>query len=169
MPLPPGGKLTVEIGYRGNPEGEFSGAGELGLYFLEKAPAQLPVSLASIAGGAGVGVAPGTIGQRLRKEIAVKVAMNATALWPQLGPGARSFEVTAVRPDGTVEPMLWLNDYRAEWPTSYVLKEPVALPAGTRLVMTAYYDNPTKAALTAQQSLYVTGLKPSPPPATLVP
>ena len=40
MPVAGGGKLTVEIGYRGNPEGEFSGAGELGLYFLEKPPAQ---------------------------------------------------------------------------------------------------------------------------------
>ncbi len=167
MPLPSGATLTVEIGYRGNPEGEFSGAGEVGLYFLDKPPAQLPVSLAKIA--AGVSVAPGKIGERFRSEIPVKVAMNATALWPQLGPGARSFEVTAVRPDGTVEPMLWLNNYRAEWPSSYVLKDPVALPVGTRLVVTAYYDNPTTSALDAQPSLYVTGLKPSPQPATLVP
>ena len=72
---------------------------------------------------------------------------TSTALWPQLGAGAKSFEVTAIRPDGTVEPMLWVNNYRAEWPTSYILKEPVALPAGTRLVMTAYYDNATDAAL----------------------
>ena len=37
--------------------------------------------------------------------------------------------------------MLWVNNYRAEWPAPYILKEPITLPAGTRLVMTAYYDN----------------------------
>ena len=62
-------------------------------------------------------------------------------MWPRLGPGARSIEVTAIRPDGSVEPMLWVNSYRAEWPAPYILKEPITLPAGTRLVMTAYYDN----------------------------
>ena len=165
--LQAGGTLTVEIGYRGNPEGEFSGAGELGLYFLEKAPAQVPIGVGWTA--ANVSIAPGKSGERVRREIPIKTAINATALWPQLGRGARSFEVTAVRPDGTVEPMLWLNDYRVEWPTSYILREPVALPVGTRLMVTAYYDNPTETALDARPALHITGLKPSPPPATLAP
>ena len=62
-------------------------------------------------------------------------------------------EVTAIRPDSSVEPMLWVNNYRAEWPAPYVLKEPIVLPAGTRLVMTAYYDNRTAAAIAAKPSL----------------
>ena len=33
------------------------------------------------------------------------------------------------------------------------MKEPIALPAGTRLVMTAYYDNTTDAAIAAKPSL----------------
>jgi hypothetical protein len=77
--------------------------------------------------------------------------------------------VTALRPDGTVEPMLWLNNYRAEWPTAYVLREPVALPAGTRLMVTSYYDNPADAALDVRPALHITGLKTSRPRATHVP
>jgi hypothetical protein len=77
--------------------------------------------------------------------------------------------VTAIRADGTVEPMLWLNNYRVEWPTAYVLKEPVVLPAGTRLVMTAFYDNATDAALPAKPALHVTAVPASRPPATLEP
>ena len=166
-PLLAGGTLTVEIGYRGNPEGDFSGAGELGLYFLDKAPPLPAMGMASI--GANVNVAPGKIGERVRSQITIKAAIDATALWPVLGPGARSFEVTALHPDGTVEPMLWLNNYRAEWPTSYVLKEPVTLAAGTRLAITTYYDNPADTALDARPALHITGLKPSRPPATHVP
>ena len=166
-PLQSGGTLTVEIGYRGNPEGDFSGAGELGLYFIEKPPAALPMAMSSMA--ASLSVAPGKTGERFRSQITVKAAIDATALWPVLGAGARSFEVTALHPDGTVEPMLWLNNYRSEWPTSYILKEPVALSVGTRLVVTTYYDNPTDTALDARPSFHITGLKPSRPPATLVP
>lgn len=165
--LPAGGSLTVEIGYRGNPEGEFSGAGELGLYFLEKRPALAATAIELTP--PPVSVAAGKKGERVRSEMTIKTAANASALWPKLGPGATSVEITALRPDGTVEPMLWLNNYRAEWPTSYVLKEPVALPAGTRLVMTAYYDNATEAPVQVRSALHITALPQSRPPATLEP
>lgn len=159
-------RLTVEIGYRGSPDGDGSGAGDLGLYFWVK-PTQSPGAV--VVTPAAVAVAPGKSAERVRGEITIKTATSAMALWPRLGPGARSLEVTALRPDGSVEPMLWLNNYRAEWPTSYVLKEPIALPAGTRLVMTAYYDNATPAALQAAPVLHVMAVPPSRPPATHVP
>ncbi len=175
--LPAGGKLTIEIGYRGNPEGEFSGTGELGLHFLEKPPAQTATTIELAP--PPMSVPAGKKGERVRSEMTIKTAANASALWPRLGPGATSVEITALRPDGTVEPMLWLNSYRTEWPTSYVLKEPVALPAGTRLVMTAYYDNATEAAVQVRSALHITALPPrlrnatarqaSRPPATLAP
>ncbi len=167
IPLPPNGRLTIEIGYRGNQDADGSGAGELGLYFLEKPPAQPATRFSWTT--MGVTVVPGKTGERVRREITIKTAMDATALWPLLGPGARSFEVTALRPDGTVEPMLWLNNYRVEWPTSYILREPVALPAGTRLMVTAYYDNPTETALDARPALHITGRSGSRPRATHVP
>ena len=161
--LPAGGKLTVEIGYRSQYE-EGSGAGELGLYFADKA---MPVPSAMSIASAAVPMPPGKQGERVRRELTVKSAVEVKALWPNLGAGAKSFEVTAIRSDGTVEPMLWLNNYRAEWPTSYVLKEPVSLPAGTRLVLTAFYDNPTDAPLQARADLHIMVASASRPPATL--
>jgi hypothetical protein len=157
-------RLTVEIGYRGSPEGDGSGAGDLGFYYREKptpSPSFLTVTPAPVA--------VTKTNERVRGEITIKSAASATALWPKLGPGAKSLEVMAIRPDGTVEPMLWLNNYRAEWPTAYILKEPVALPAGTRLVMTAFYDNATEGALQARPALHVTAVPASRPPATLEP
>jgi hypothetical protein len=165
--LPAGGKFTIEIGYRGNQDGDFPGGAELGLYFAEQRPAQAVASI-ELAPPA-VNVAPGKKGERVRAETTIKSATNAAVLWPKLGFGAKAFEVTAIRPDGTVEPMLWLNNYRVEWPTSYRLKEPVALPAGTRLVMTAFYDNTGDAALAARPALHVVTVATSRPPATLAP
>jgi hypothetical protein len=164
--LPAGAKLTIEIGYRGGME-DASGASELGLYFAEKAPAQTPASIEITP--APLTVAPGKIGERFRAETAIKSATAIAAMWPRLGPGARSLELTAIRPDGSVEPMLWVNSFRPEWPAPYIMKEPIALPAGTRLVMTAYYDNKTDAAIAAKPSLAITALPPSRPSATLEP
>ena len=161
--LPARGKLTVEIGYRSFYE-EGSGAGELGLYFADK-DAQPPVAMTVTS--PAVAVAPGKKGERIRRELTIKSAVDVKALWPSLGAGAKSFEVTAIRADGTVEPMLWLNNSRAEWPTSYVWKEPVSLPAGTRLVVTAFYDNATDAPLQAKADLHIMAASASRPPATL--
>ena len=151
--LPAGAKLTVEIGYRGNPDGDGSGAGELGLYFADKPPGHT-LSTIDIA-AAQAAVAPGKIGARFRAESAIKSATTVTALWPRLGAGARSVEITAIRPDTTVEPLLWVNSYRPDWPAPYILKEPIDLPAGTRLVMTAYYDNKTDAPIGARPAVSI--------------
>ena len=165
--LPAGGKLAIEIGYRGNQDGDFPGSADLGLYFTDEKPTQNAAAIE--IGATAVNVAAKKSGERVRAETTIKAATNAAVLWPRLGPGARSLEVTAIRPDGVVEPMLWLNNYRAEWPTSYILKEPVSLPAGTRLVMTTFYDNAGDAALQAKPSLHVVTVQSSRPPATLAP
>ena len=159
-----GTRLTVEIGYRGNPDGDGSGAGDLGFYFSAK-PVQSTSQL--IVTPAPATVAASKTNERVRGEITIKSAATVTALWPKLGPGAKSLEVTAFRPDGTVEPMLWLNNYRAEWPTSYILSDDVALPAGSRVVMTAYYDNAEAKPLQAAPALHLVTVPVSRPPATL--
>ena len=159
-------RLTVEIGYRGSPDGDGSGAGDLGFYFWVK-PTQSPGFLSVTP--AATSVAAEKTNERVRGEITIKAAVNVTALWPKLGSGAKSFEVTALGPDGTVVPMLWLNNYRAEWPTPYVLRDAIALPAGTRLVMTAYYDNAETEPMVAAPALHLVTVPASRPPATLAP
>ena len=164
--LPARGTLAVEIGYRGAEE-PVSGTAELGLYFSEKRPSQAAMPLEISA--APITVAAGKTRERVRTETVLKTATTTSALWPRLGAGAKSVEVTAIKPDGVVEPLLWLKNYRPDWPSSYVFREPITLPAGTRLIVTAYYDNVTGTALQARPSLWVTAFPPSRPPATLAP
>ncbi len=164
--LPAGGKVAIEIGYRGTSE-QASGAGELGFYFSADKPAQVATPLEISA--APTTLPAGKSRERLRTEIVLKSATTAAALWPNLGAGATSVEVTAIRPDGVVEPLLWLKNYRADWPSSYVFKQPVTLAAGTRLTVTAYYDNAGTTPLRAQPSLSITAFPPSRPPGSLAP
>jgi hypothetical protein len=47
---------------------------------------------------------------------------------------AAEAKVTAVMPDGTVEPLLWLLNFRKTTDRTFVYREPLRLPAGTKIV-----------------------------------
>jgi hypothetical protein len=47
-----------------------------------------------------------------------------------------SVEITARRPDGTIEVLLWIPRVRAEWPAPFIFHDPVRLPAGTIVSVT---------------------------------
>jgi hypothetical protein len=53
----------------------------------------------------------------------------------------REMWLKAIRPDGTVQTLLWINDWDFNWQGQYAFAKPVALPKGTRLDLVAYYDN----------------------------
>ena len=45
-------------------------------------------------------------------------------------------KVTAERPDGTIEPLLWVHSFRPELVKAYYFREPLSLPKGTRVRVT---------------------------------
>ncbi len=51
----------------------------------------------------------------------------------ELAKGA-TVQVLAMRPDGTVEPLLWIYQYNPDFQRTYYYRSPVKLPAGTRVV-----------------------------------
>lgn len=136
--LPARAALTLEIGYRAADE-PGTDASELGLYFdgTTTGKAATPVV---VSASAPAQVKPGDAVERVRVETVVPTPRRGLAIWPDLGEGATSFELSAVAPDGVVEPLIWVKDVRHDWPTAYVLRTPVPLARGTRLVMTAYYQ-----------------------------
>jgi hypothetical protein len=52
-----------------------------------------------------------------------------------------AMEIAAVYADGKSEILLNVPRYSFSWQTVYYLKNPVAIPKGTRIVVTAHYDN----------------------------
>jgi hypothetical protein len=62
------------------------------------------------------------------------------ALQPSYDASASSLELSARRPDGAVEVLLWIPVVRHEWPQALVLQRPITLPAGTVLSLTTRHD-----------------------------
>ena len=139
--LPANSHIAAEIHYRGAKEA-VTDQGTLGLFFADRPAANSVSDLILEAKG---DVPSGATAQRFRAQTRLTTSIAALALRPDMAAGATSIEVTARRADGGSEVLLFARDLRPEWPTPYILKEPVRLEAGTVLSVTAYYANPSVA------------------------
>ena len=78
---------------------------------------------------------------RVRMTYTIDQATEALAIRPLIFPYAKSLAATAILPDGGVEVLIWVKNYRFDWQPTYYYRKPVALPRGTKIVLTAYLDN----------------------------
>ena len=88
-------------------------------------------------------------GRELRVRTGAGLTLAAPAELAGLRPvrlaAGESLEVTAYRPDGGVERLIWIRDWRPEWARMYYFRRPVRLPRGTRIA--AYSGKPAEAGL----------------------
>jgi hypothetical protein len=82
-------------------------------------------------------LAPAAGVTRSPKEIAVSGdfklarAIKLQGLWPGSVPDGASVQVTAEMPDGSIEPLLWLKNYKKAFDHPFLLRRPLELPVGT--------------------------------------
>jgi hypothetical protein len=114
IPLPAGGHIVAEIHY-GGVTSTVRERGTLGLYFAAAGPSAAVSDLALPT-------------SRLSTNVAV------LALRVEPAPGTVSVEVSARRPDGATQVLLFAKDFHADWPTPFVFAKPVDLPHGSVIV-----------------------------------
>ncbi len=64
-------------------------------------------------------------------DFTLKTRFTLDGLWPRNVPDHASFQITALLPDGTVEPLLWFQEYKTPWGHPFLLRSPLILPKGT--------------------------------------
>jgi hypothetical protein len=136
--LPANSSLATQVRYRKNGQ---AGAdrSSVGLYFVKDPPGKLVRTLTI---NAPATVIPASAeSRRVKASYAISESTEVVAIRPLLFPFAKSIEVSAHRPDGSVDVLIWAKDYRFDWQPAYFFKKPVALPAGARIEVTAYLDN----------------------------
>jgi hypothetical protein len=63
---------------------------------------------------------------------------------PHMRNRGKAMEIKAYYPDGRSEVLLNVPRYDFAWQTSYSFKQPVAIPKGTKFMVTGYFDNSAK-------------------------
>jgi mono/diheme cytochrome c family protein len=70
---------------------------------------------------------------RGRGEFTLSQGMILDGLFPESVPDTTSMKIVAVFPDGRMEPLVWLYEYKNSYQHPFLLREPMDLPAGTMI------------------------------------
>jgi hypothetical protein len=60
-------------------------------------------------------------------------AFTLDGLLPKSVPDGASIQIIAELPDGSVEPLLWLQNYKKQFAHTFLLRKPLLLPAGSMI------------------------------------
>ena len=72
-----------------------------------------------------------TEGLDVSSDVTLSRAFTAVGVFPRRVPPARSIRVTAILPDGRVEPLVWLHGYDSRYAHPFLFRRALALPART--------------------------------------
>jgi hypothetical protein len=160
--LPAGAHVVAEIHYRGTTE-RVAERGELGLYFTAEPSPELISDTVLDAKGT---VPAGASAQKFRAVARLTAETHVLALRADTMSGVKSIEVSARTPDGGTKVLLFAKDFQTDWPTPYILKEPVMLPSGTDVLVTTYVGNAGTSPQTGGVRLTVSGYRKAGPERT---
>jgi len=126
--LPAGARIVADVSYR-SADDAVTDRGTLGLFFGERSDARTSSDL----------VLQGTkdTGGTIRATIAIASDMRVWALKPDIEGQVASLEVAARRVDGGTDILLYARDVPTEWPTPYILKQPILVRRGSQITMVA--------------------------------
>lgn len=136
--LEPGTDLIVQLHLvpRGKPElVTFSVALTFGSGPPARAPAMLRLSRQHLA------IAPEQRDYVVTDSYVLPVGVDLLAVRPHAHSRARQVLAAAELPDGTLRPLLAIDDWDFRWQHTYEYANPIALPKGTRLTMKYTFDN----------------------------
>jgi len=123
--LPAGSRVVADVYYRGAAE-SIVDRGTLGLYFADRPNTETRgTDLVIQASSDG----PGTF----RGVAAITADTRVWALKPEIDGDVTSLEVSARRPDGGTDILLYARDVAAAWPTPFIFKTPTLVRRGSQL------------------------------------
>lgn len=112
---------------------------KIGVYF-SKAPRPVPVRT-SLAINTKFVVPPGAKRHVVHAERTIKESSYLFGITPHMHLIGETMKVTAHKPDGTVVPLVKIDDWDFNWQITYDYSKLLHLPAGTKVRLEATFDN----------------------------
>ncbi len=139
--LPKGANLIIQVHYHkdGKPETDTT---KIGLYFQHGTIEKLARSNFLI--NFGFKLPYGDDRKEVKASTFISEDSHLMTVMPHMHLLGREMKIWATLPDNTEKQLVWIKDWDFNWQMSYQLKEPVALPKGSRVHLVAYYDNSDK-------------------------
>lgn len=140
--LPKDARVVIQVHYHPSEEGQ-SDRTELGLYFAKR-PVTRRVDFQAVV-NTSFAIPPGA----KRHEVTGQFNVPASQDWrlagvlPHMHLLGREIKLEMTRPGEQPQCLINIPDWDFNWQGNYLFKDPVALPAGTRLRLSCIFDNST--------------------------
>lgn len=136
--LDPGTDIVLQVHYHkdGKPETDLT---KVGLY-LTRQPVAKEMHLQWLL-NLGVNIPPGEKNYHLSRTYTLPRDLTVYGAMPHMHLLGRSMKAWFVLPDGTVKPLVYVDNWDFNWQLFYTLKQPLHLPKGTKEIVEATYDN----------------------------
>ena len=133
-----GSDLVLQVHYHpdGKPETDQS---ELGIYYTKQPAKKIVASLP--LGRSDLRIPAGDANYRLGSSYTLPRPLTAIGISPHMHWLGREMRVDAYLPGGKVEHLLWIKDWDFNWQGQYLYRHSIDLPKGTRIELSASYDN----------------------------
>ncbi len=112
---------------------------KVGLYFTTGPSVRTPVALR--LGRQDIDIPPGASRHGLTDRFTLPVDVEVHGVYPHAHNLARDVRASALLPNGSTEPLLYIRDWDFNWQDLYRYVTPRVLPAGTVLTVTFTFDN----------------------------
>jgi hypothetical protein len=136
--IPKGARLTFQMHYTPNGT-EQKDRSAVGLIFCKEPPRHY-VHTASILQRVFT-IPPGAGSHRVVSSAAYNKEAVIIGFMPHMHLRGKDFEYRVEYPDGRSEVVLSVPRYDFAWQMRYILAEPLRIPAGSKVVCTAHFDN----------------------------
>jgi hypothetical protein len=139
--LPAGARVVMQVHYHNRRPGAESDRTKIGLHFatkpVNKRARWIPVLTPTFL------IPAEAPRHEVRAAYVIPLGrdLHAIGISPHMHLLGREMKVTATSPDGTVQPLIYIDDWDFHWQGIYTFARPVPLPAGTRIDVEAVYDN----------------------------
>lgn len=136
--LKPGATIVMQVHYHKNGKVEMDQT-RLGLYFADKEPEKI-MSLAWLA-NPFFRIPAGAKAHKVASEFPIPADVTVYSLMPHMHMLGRTMKAEVLLPDGSTKPLIRVDDWDFNWQLNYMLKEPLKIPAGSKVRVEAVYDN----------------------------
>jgi hypothetical protein len=136
--LKPGQTLVMQVHFHRTGKAE-KDRSELGIYFAKSKPEK--IARFGLFVDPTLQIAPGDKSHTVTRTFKIPADMTLYSLMPHMHLLGKEMKVDAVTPDGKAIPLIYIKDWDFNWQMQYEFKEPIMLPAGSKVTVKAIYDN----------------------------
>lgn len=137
--IPAGSDIVLQLHYQPNGKAASTDQTRVGLTLAKEAPRKRMMS--ATASGWQWTIAPGDANAEGHARLTFGEPVELVSLQPHMHLRGKDMTVRLIYPDGKTVTLLSVPRYDFNWQIIYDLEKPLPLPQGTRVEVTAHWDN----------------------------